>query len=342
MKFQKKSPNEMSITTQTVDDIWTVYKIVEAGDIVSGQTIRKIKIGDNTVDRNVKTIKKHVFLSITVEKTEYEAHLSSLRITGPILEGTADVQKGEYHSFDVTEQTTITITKPTAWTTQQLTTLEQSTHPSQKTAIVLFDRDTAIFAKLTKTGFGIIKKEIGNVQKKTDAQIKTDDFFESISSQIDQLTQQYDTIIVSSSHFWKDYVLSKTKSKVHFIESSSVNESAIKEIINSKEFNSVVKHNSFSQNVRLIELLKKNLATNNLGTYGIEQITQAANCGAIEHVLISNTFMKKQQENGTFEEIENILHTISAQNGSIHFIEGEGEKDINALGGITAILRFEI
>ncbi|MFT4313366.1 MAG: mRNA surveillance protein Pelota, partial [Candidatus Woesearchaeota archaeon] len=113
MKIIDKNPKkqEVCVQIQSLDDLWSLSKIIEIDDCLFGKTERKIKIGDQSTDRNVKVIRKTVVLGIQAEKIEYEPSLHTLRVTGKIIDGPEDIPRGDYHSFTLRTDNQITIQK---------------------------------------------------------------------------------------------------------------------------------------------------------------------------------------------------------------------------------------
>jgi len=86
MKIIKKNlkKQELTLKIENLDDIWVLNQVIEPNDIVKGKTERKIKIGDSS-DRNIKVVRKSIFLSIKVEKTDISENSEILRVLGTIL-----------------------------------------------------------------------------------------------------------------------------------------------------------------------------------------------------------------------------------------------------------------
>ena len=61
---------EIKIKIENLDDLWYLSHIIDKNDFIKGKTIRKIKIGEQQ-QRNIKIIKKPVFLKIQLEKTDF-------------------------------------------------------------------------------------------------------------------------------------------------------------------------------------------------------------------------------------------------------------------------------
>ena len=122
--FKDYKKGEVKVQVTSLDDIWFLSHIIDEGDYVKGKTFRKIKLGEGP-DRDAKVIKKPVTLKIEVEKVDFHKYSNSLRVSGKITEGTEDVPKGPYHTFDVKEETIIKIIKP-KWLIFQIEKLREA------------------------------------------------------------------------------------------------------------------------------------------------------------------------------------------------------------------------
>ena len=127
---------EIKVLVENKDDLWYLSHIIDPKDSVKGKTFRKIKIGEGT-DRNIKVVKKPVFIRIAVEKVEFSTDAQSLRVSGKVVEGTEDVPSGVYHTFDIDENTTITIIKD-KWLKYQIDKVKEAS--SSKPPKILLDQ----------------------------------------------------------------------------------------------------------------------------------------------------------------------------------------------------------
>ena len=101
---------EAKLKVENSDDLWYLNQIIEKNDLIKGKTLRKIKLG-HEIQRKQKTVKKAVFLIIQVEKVEFSKTSNILRISGLVKEGPEDVPLGSYHTFNIEENSIITIIK---------------------------------------------------------------------------------------------------------------------------------------------------------------------------------------------------------------------------------------
>ncbi|MCK4522234.1 MAG: pelota family protein, partial [Nanoarchaeota archaeon] len=121
---QNLKKGEIRLKSENLDDLWYLSHIIDKGDLIKGKTIRKIKIGTSD-QRNVRIIKKPVFLKIKTEKIEFSKTSNILRVSGKITEAPEDIPKGSYHTFNIEENTVITIIKE-RWLKFQLDKLKEA------------------------------------------------------------------------------------------------------------------------------------------------------------------------------------------------------------------------
>src|SRR3990172_3771220 len=118
MKVLKKelrfSEGEISLVTESLDDLWHLKYILEPDDLVYAFTKRRIE-GATDKLRPEKEAKRTVRLGINVEKVEFHKFSNRLRIHGTIVDG---IDAGAYHTINVEEGTDISIIKQ--WKSDQL------------------------------------------------------------------------------------------------------------------------------------------------------------------------------------------------------------------------------
>ncbi|MFT7615502.1 MAG: protein pelota [Candidatus Woesearchaeota archaeon] len=345
MKILHKETNTLTVLTQDLDDTWLLYKTIEAGDIVSGRTTRKIKIGDAAVDRNVKVVIKQLHLSILVEKIEYEPSVHHVRLTGPIQEGTDDVPKGEYHSFLIEESTQITIKKK-KWYTHQIHKLEDAQKQQSALLLVLFDREEAIIGKVTKKGYEKLTSLHAQVAKKDEPNQAGVSIYALIAKKVDQYVDRLKpaTILFASAPFFQQYMQKEIQdfpwnSQSKFSTVNSVDEAGIQEVL-ATDARKYINDNP----VALMQDILKRISTDETANYGKDQVVNAANMGAAELCLIAHEFLKKEKERDDMVDLEQVMNSIEATKGKIIIVEEDSSvhKMLMSLGGIACTLRYAL
>src|SRR3989338_5046721 len=89
----------ISLSLQTLDDLWHLHKILEPGDQVRAKTYRKVAVkrGHEILEGD----KKPVNLTIQLERTEFHQYTGKLRLSGTILAGPEDIQLASRHTITV-------------------------------------------------------------------------------------------------------------------------------------------------------------------------------------------------------------------------------------------------
>jgi len=341
---------EAKIKIENLDDLWYLNQIVEQNDLVKGKTFRKIKIGQET-QRKQTTVKKSVFLLIQVEKIEFSKHSNILRISGVVKQGPEDVTLGSYHTFNIEENSIITIIKQ-EWLRFQVDRLkEASKERVSKILICAHDREEAYFALMKKYGYQMLTNIKGTVPKKSDEKRIESTFYKDVVKQLEEYDKRYNLnkIIIASPAFWKEELMKEIKDedlrgKIILATCSSVTENAINEVLKRPETADALKQDRIAKEYKYVDELFKEIHKNNLASYGLKETKNATVAGAVRTLLITDSFIQKKRSQNKYEEVEEIMRTVDKTKGTVLIVSSEHEagKKLNGLGGIGAILRFKL
>ena len=97
IKIDKKE-KEIIFIPETIEDLWVIKSIVEPKDIIKGTSYRRQRI-----EATSETYRKTIYISIIIEKIEYNSQFNALRFTGKIIEGSPPefAPLGEYHTLEI-------------------------------------------------------------------------------------------------------------------------------------------------------------------------------------------------------------------------------------------------
>ncbi|MBR9700023.1 mRNA surveillance protein pelota [Candidatus Woesearchaeota archaeon] len=336
----------VKVRIENADDLWYLSQVIEAGDLVSGKTLRKVKHGDE--EGKQKASKKPVFIKIKVEKIEYTEN--ELRTLGIIEEGPEDAPKGEHHSFSLEEGSEISIEKE--WLNFQRKKLEEAfSSKISPILIVVFDREEAFFAKMKKYGYELLANIQGNVAKKDMDEGKKPNFYLEILQKVKEYDDRLhpDHIIMGSPAFWKEELLKNLndealKKKMVLATCSAVGKTAINEVLKRDEVKKVLHQDRITKEINIIEELMKEISNQGKAAYGLKEVEQAAQASAVETLLITDGFIQKARNENTFSQIDAIMRTADKNKASVNIISSkhDGGKKLDGLGGIGAILRYKL
>ena len=341
---------EVKLITQNLDDLWYLSNIIDECDFVEGKTFRKIKSSSGDAKSKDST-KKSIFVKLEVEKVEFSKYSNVLRVSGVIREAPEDVPRGEHHTFNVDDNTTITIIK-NEWLKYQLDKLkEASSEKKSAILIVVHDREECYFALFKKYGYEVLAHIEGEVPKKREENTRKENFYGSVINKMKEYAERYEIkqIILASPSFWKEDLMkelkdNELKQKIILATCSSATKNGIDEVIKRPEVREALKLERAAKEMNKVEELFTEIAKNNFSSYGLKDVEKAAAMGAIKDLLITDSLIQKSRRENNYKRLENIMKTVDKTKGEIEIIssEHEGGKKLDGLGGIGAILRFKM
>lgn len=343
MIILKKDMRNGKITAkaQSVDDLWCLSRAISKGDVVTGKTTRKVRLGASE-----EAVKKTYTLSISVEEVEFKD--KSLRVNGATTGQNEDIPKGAHHTITIEQGDVLTIAK-TKWPKYQLDRLEQATNEQLKALIIVFDREAALLARLKSSGYEIVAELKGKVKKKGYDTATVTNFYREIIAAAKSYDERNapDKIILASPAFWKDEMLNELKSdpkaellkkKISLASCSSVSENAIGEVLKRPEMEAVFKTAEAAKEMRLVEEAMKAIAKGGKVAYGEKEVRKAIEAAAVETLLITDSKVYGSKE------AESLMGSVEENGGTAFIINSENEagQKLDSLGGMAAMLRYKV
>ena len=328
------------------DDLWYLSTIIEPGDILTGITTRKIKIGDS---ENAKVIKKTITLTIEAERIDFSANGQSLRINGKVKQSPEEVPKDSYHALSLELGEEFTLEKP-QWLEYQKQKLQEAAEKKYTLLICLLDREEAMIALTKKSGYELLTKIKGDVPQKGNLTEAKKDFYLELIKVLEAYQERYtpEKIIVASPAFYKEEVFKRItsaqlKQKVILATCSDVAETSFDEVIQRPELQATLKESRIRQEKILVEELLAEIKKNHLAAYGWEEVQTAVKAGAASKLLMTDSFIQQRKLDKKFAEVNEVMKHVDTLKGEIHILSSDQEpgKKINGLGGIAVILRYK-
>lgn len=331
----------VSLKVNSLDDLWYLSHIISPNDLVRMKTERKIKIGEG---ENVKVVRKPVTLTLEVELVTLQD--GQLRVKGLIREGPEDVPIASYHSFGITLDDTLTITKK-VWPNYVKKKLHDAINNAAESVLfAIFDREQVFFYLLRQSGLEELTSLMHQGQGKN-YQSQETSVFQELISVLEQYANQFKPvgIVLASSSFWKSNVESilpdTIKSKSVFVETSDISKSSVHHLLSRPEVHSLLAHQRLQNEESFVQEALMHLDKQELA-YGLKDVALSAQSGAIKSLGVTENFLHKSREDGSYEEVDSILNQVDSMQGSIQFLSADSpSKQIDGLGGIVGILRWK-
>ncbi len=341
----KKGTVKLRVTEP--EDLWYLTQLIDPGDLITGKTTRKMKLGDS---ENAKTAKKTFTVTIEAESIQLDENGTSVRINGIIKSGPEEIPQGVYQAVELREGEEFILQK-VQWLTYQKQKLQEATEKKYSYLMCLFDREEALFALTKKKGFQVLVQLKGESQKKRNIVELKKDFYEDIIKTLETYDARYtpEAIILSSPAFYKEDLLKKItapelKKKIVLVTCSDISERSLDEVIKSPELEKTMQTSRVRQEQVLVDELLQEISKNNLAVYGWKETKAASETGAVRTLMVTDAFIHTKKLAGDYQELDSILKHIDTLQGKIHILSSEQEagKRIEGLGGIAALLRYKI
>ena len=340
----------VEVVPETLDDLWHLSHIIEVGDNASSKTTRRIQ--DNTGDklRSDRGVKKTFYLGLDIENVSFHLFTGKLRLTGVITRGPEDlIPLGSHHTLEVKLNTPITIKKE-RWPKWAINRINQAIDASKKLSaiIVVLEDDTATIGLMRQFGieyYGPIK---GNVSGKRivdkNRQKNIVQFYEKVIESI-QKFDSIQNIIIAGPGFVKndfyDYIKEKHKdlAEISIIEpTGSGGRNGISEVLKKGTVEKLTSENRVAFEMGAVDKLLTEIAKNSSKVvYGLKETKNAINLGAVSELLILDTKVASENMSDEMDMVENMKGEVMVISS-----EHEGGKQLESLGGMAAILRYEI
>lgn len=343
----------IKVKAETLDDLWHLYHIIEEGDIVYAKTLRKqSQRSDSLRPEKVQVIP--VYLGVKAEKIELHRYANALRITGPIVHTSNEqVPLGKYHTIAVEEGSVITIKKP-KWKGYQLDRLKQAVEASQraKIMIVVIEDGEVDMALVREYGVDIIteiRHNLGGKRYNTNRESEEIKFFHDVAKTMIEIMnrEKVEKAIVAGPGFVKEEFYKflqenypELAKRVVIEDTSVTGRTGIYEVIRRGTVDKVYHESRVAKEIQLVEKVIEEIAKGGLAAYGLKEVEEAANYGAIEKLLVLDELLRGDLK----EKIERLMEFVRGMRAEVVVVssEHEGGEKLKAIGGIAALLRYRI
>jgi protein pelota len=335
-----KNLKKIVFVPQNLEDLWTIKSIINIGDIIKGQSYRR-----QTQEESKKSERKHVFISLNIEKYSFSSQLNSLRLTGIIKESKPSelAPLGDHHTIEIELHKKYTLFKKELFK-YQIELLKNSSKFSNKILLVALDMDFANIFSLNNISYNEITKIYsGKSGKQYKSNFNINRYLEDIYKVIEN--KDFDQIIVAGPGFTKNKLYDFLKSKINKVNilklnMQNISKSSINELFLKPEVKKFFENSIIYKEEKLFNKFLENLGkANGLSLYGLEEIKLSINIGACKNILILEDIWTEN-----IDEIQLLIKNAEKINCNVHIVDNKHpiSKKLKSFGGVIAILRFRI
>lgn len=341
---------------EMLDDLWVLYNVVLKGDIVYAKTTREVRRGER-YETPEKGKRISVVLGVNVDKVSYDRSLNRLRVHGIISDAPDDVgAKGSHHTINVTLNKPLTIVKD-KWLKYQLDRLERATKTGVSPVIIVsIDDERCCVAVLRQFNIDVRAEKAARIPGKLDTENRTKAFQEFFKSALNSLREVWSVnaypIVVIGVGFTKNAFVKYLKEKApemaeNIMDVKSVNSSGaagINEALRSGILTKVLRDLRISVETKVVEEVLFRLGKGiGAATYGISEVKTACMLGAVDTLLVTDARLRESSDEERIE-MEDLMRLAEKKGGRIVIVSKEHEAGmkLHSLGGIAALLRFQV
>ncbi|MBT8507292.1 mRNA surveillance protein Pelota [Methanomicrobiaceae archaeon CYW5] len=332
----RKQTGEIRLFPESLDDLWHLKHLLREGDLIYAQTFRSLESQTDKV-RPEKSEKKPVRLGIRVTKVEFHHNANRLRISGVIVHG---VDEGFHHTVNLEAGQEISVIKH--WHGIDLERIERAVRASTAGVVhvISLEEGYAEVYRMRQYGPELFTTISGGSGKRegTDARSM---FFGDAMAAVQETTGP---LVIAGPGFVKEDFLKfirlrneELADRCLTVETRRVGKGAVQEVIGQGVLERITEDIQLAREVSLLDQFLARMGGDGAIAYGIEEVRKAIAFGAVEDLLVIDHLIRDEAITSTLEEAEAVRARIT-----VYSSEFEPGKQLEALGGIAALLRFAI
>jgi len=335
---------------ETLDDLWHLSHLIEPGDLVSSKTTRRIQDTTGERLRSDRGIKKTFFMGIRVESINFHKYTGKLRAKGIIETGPEDlVSFGSHHTIDLKLNNSVRIEKE-RWSKWHRKRIKEAIDASKipRALVVVIEDDVADMGILRQYGVEYYGPIIGGVSGKRIVQKNRqqiiNNFYDEIARTINNF-EGIEGIVIAGPGFGKNDFFQFINDKYPDLANISRLENTgaggrtgIHEVLQKGILEEMATEGRIAHEIRMMARVLEEIGkTSNMVVYGKKRVKTAAEAGAIEDLLIIDELLRER-------DVEKIMDMTENLGGKVMVLSSEhdGGKQLNALGGLAALLRYAL
>jgi len=327
---------EIRLFPESIDDLWHLQHLINAGDLVFATTFRSVDTAPDKI-RPEKVEKKPVRLGIRIERVEFSEHGIRLRLSGIIEHG---VDTGAHHTINV--ETGFEISVIRQWRPIDLERIERAVKASVYGVIhiLTIEEGEAELFRLRQYGPESAFTVTSGSGKGADTDSRAV-FFGQVLTVISDISGP---LIIAGPGFVKEDFIkfattrsSAVADRAMVVETRRIGRGAVQEVIGKGALDKLMGDLQLSREVKMMDEVLLRISQDGAVAYGYEEVREAVEFGAVEQVLIADTLLRDEKITRIIKDAEAMRATMVILSSGFE----PGERLI-ALGGIAALLRYRM
>ncbi|ODV90620.1 hypothetical protein CANCADRAFT_108508 [Tortispora caseinolytica NRRL Y-17796] len=363
--LEKHSSGTLVVVPEDPEDMWQLYNLIRAGDVVKAKTERKVVSESST--GSVTSQRVVMNLAIRVVKSAFDGEVCELHLNGQIVEANQYVKLRSFHTLDIEANKSLSIYKD-EWDQIDLETINNATNIATKAQVgaVALHEGLAHVCLLTEH-LTVVKGRLEvNIPRKRRGSSEQHDksltrFYDNVFQMMRRIfdLSVLKVIIIASPGFVGQGLLKRietnslnlndkewirAKEKILIVHTSTGHLSALNEALKTPEIVSQLADTQFAQESRALDRFMKIVAQDDTKAwYGPKEVTKAVEVGAVDVLLISDTLLRSSNTSDRKKYVQ-LVEDARLQGGSVMIFSSmhDSGKQLDHMTGIAAILKYSV
>ena len=362
----KDGKGSVKLLPQEDDDMWHLYHLLAAGDLLTASSFRKLTSTSSTGSTSSQKVR--VRLTVRVEDIDFDSHTTMLRVKGVNVEEHEHVKLGQYHTVDLVLHQSFTLHKD-SWDAVYLDRLDLASDAKRTAdvAALLLQPGLAHLCLVT-THMTLIKQKVEcNIPKKRggasanghDAALQRffSQCYDAVARHVDFAVVK--VCIIASPGFLRDdffaFLLQEAtkqgdrnlldnKQRFLLTHSSSAHKHALTELLLSPQLIPLLTETKSMRETKLLQDFHRLLMTDpDRAYYGLDHVTRAVRERAVQTLMVTDVLFKSKDV-GERRRYVALVEEVKEQGGEVLVLSGQhvSGEELTQLTGVAAILRFGI
>ncbi|WP_436924163.1 mRNA surveillance protein pelota [Halosimplex amylolyticum] len=350
----------VTLVPESLDDLWHLTYVVEPGDLVAGDTTRRIQRNDDDM-RDTGGEREPMWIEIEVDDVEFAKFANRLRVGGVIVDCSREDQLDFHHTLNVEPLTEIEVEK--VWKPDQNERLAEAVEATENpdVAIATVEEGQAYVHTVAQYGTEERASLTGSSGKgqstltgsmgSSGGGSSREDLYEELMEVLGRM--DVDAVILAGPGFTKQQALDYVEendpdlaSLITTVDTAGVGDRGVHEVLKRGAVDEVQTQTRISKEADLVDELTERIAKGTEVAYGPERVAEAAEFGAIETLLILDERLRAERgDEGEWAiDVDDVIETAEQKGGEVVVFSGEFDpgQQLRNLGGIAALLRYRI
>jgi protein pelota len=339
----------IDVVPESLDDLWHLQFVLEPGDRVSGDTTRRIQRDDDRM-RDTGGEREPMWVEIAVDDVEFAKFANRLRVGGEIVDCSREDQLDYHHTLNVEERTEISITK--RWQTDQLERLQEAVEASENADVAIATVEEGEAYVHTVAQYGVEERaSITAPTGKGEFARPREELFAELAAVLARM--DVEAVILAGPGFTKQDALEyveenqpEVAERVSTVDTASVGDRGVHEVLKRGAVDRVQAETRIAREATLIDELMERIGAGAKAAYGIDEVSKAADYGAVERLLVLDERLRKERagEGDWTVDANELVTTVERQGGEVTVFSGEFDpgQQLRNLGGVAALLRYRL